>query len=44
MRAEAHPNEDPATVPHPSARVAPFVAVAAGEDPGWRLEAAEWPA
>ena len=42
MRAAAYPGEDPATVPHPSARVAPFVAVAAGADPGWRVEAAEW--
>lgn len=42
MRAQAHPEEEPATVPHPSARVAPFVAVAAGEDPGWRIEGAEW--
>ena len=42
MRAAAYPGEDPATVPHPSARVPPFVAIAAGADPGWRVEAAEW--
>lgn len=42
MRAAAYPREDPATVPHPSSRVAPFLAVAAGADPGPRVEAAEW--
>lgn len=44
MRAAAYPEEDPATVPHPSARVAPFVAILAGADPGPRVEAAEWTA
>jgi NAD(P)-dependent dehydrogenase (short-subunit alcohol dehydrogenase family) len=43
MRAAAYPDEDPATLPHPSTRVAPFIAVLAGEDPGPRVEAAEWP-
>lgn len=44
MRAAAYPAEDPATVPHPSALVAPFLAVAAGADPGPHVEAAEWTA
>jgi NAD(P)-dependent dehydrogenase (short-subunit alcohol dehydrogenase family) len=42
MRAAAYPREDPSTVPHPASRVAPFIAVAAGEDPGWLVQAAEW--
>lgn len=42
MRAAAYPGEDPATVPHPSSLVGPFVAVAAGADPGPHVEAAEW--
>ncbi|MEQ9093011.1 MAG: SDR family NAD(P)-dependent oxidoreductase [Miltoncostaeaceae bacterium] len=42
MRAAAYPDEDPATVPHPSSLVAPFLAVAAGADPGAHVEAAEW--
>ncbi len=42
MRAAAYPGEDPATVPHPSARVAPFIAILAGEDPGPHVEAAQW--
>ena len=42
MRAAAHPTEDPNTVPHPSARVEPFVAIAEGADPGSRIDAAEW--
>lgn len=42
MRAAAYPREDPATVPHPRARVAPFIAVAAGADPGPHVEASEW--
>lgn len=42
MRAAAYPGEDPATVPHPSSVVEPFVAVAAGADPGPRVEAREW--
>ena len=42
MRAEAHPDEDPATVPPPSERVAPVLAVLAGEDPGPFVEASEW--
>ncbi|MEW6583621.1 MAG: SDR family NAD(P)-dependent oxidoreductase [Actinomycetota bacterium] len=42
MRAAAMPGEDPATVPHPSSVVPAFVAVAAGADPGWRVEAREW--
>lgn len=42
MRAQAHPEEDPATVPPPSERVAPVLAVLAGEDPGPRVQAAEW--
>ena len=42
MRAAAYPGEDPATLPHPSAVVEPFVAVAAGADPGPYVEAREW--
>ncbi len=42
MRAEAHPGEDPATVPPPSERVAPVLAVLAGDDPGPRVQAAQW--
>lgn len=42
MRAAAYPGEDPATLPHPSAVVEPFVAVAAGADPGPYAEAREW--
>ncbi len=42
MRAAAYPQEDPATVPDPADLVAPFVAVAAGADPGAHVEAARW--
>jgi NAD(P)-dependent dehydrogenase (short-subunit alcohol dehydrogenase family) len=42
MRAAAYPDEDPATLPHPSGRVAPFIAVLAGDDPGPHVEAAQW--
>jgi NAD(P)-dependent dehydrogenase (short-subunit alcohol dehydrogenase family) len=42
MRAAAYPTEDPATLPHPSAVVEPFVAIAAGADPGPRIDAASW--
>lgn len=42
MRAAAYPAEDPATVPHPSALVEPFIAIAEGADPGPHVEAAEW--
>ena len=42
MRAAAYPREDPATVPHPSTVVEPFIAIAAGADPGPRIDAAEW--
>ena len=42
MRAAAYPDEDPATLPRPSAVVAPFVAIAAGADPGPRIDAAAW--
>ncbi|HSI31101.1 MAG TPA: hypothetical protein VK951_07215, partial [Miltoncostaeaceae bacterium] len=42
MRAAAYPDEDPATVPHPSSRVGPFIAILAGEDPGPHVEAAQW--
>jgi NAD(P)-dependent dehydrogenase (short-subunit alcohol dehydrogenase family) len=42
MRAAAHPKEDPATVPHPSTVVEPFLAIAAGADPGPRVDAAQW--
>jgi NAD(P)-dependent dehydrogenase (short-subunit alcohol dehydrogenase family) len=42
MRAGAYPDEDPATVPHPSALVEPFIAIAAGADPGPHVEAAQW--
>ncbi len=42
MRAAAYPDEDPATVPHPSTVVEPFIAIAAGADPGPRIDAATW--
>jgi NAD(P)-dependent dehydrogenase (short-subunit alcohol dehydrogenase family) len=42
MRARAYPDEDPATVPHPSSLVEPFIAIAAGADPGPHVEAAQW--
>lgn len=42
MRTAAYPHEDPATLPHPSSVVAPFVAIAAGADPGPRIDAARW--
>ena len=42
MRAAAYPSEDPATVPHPSSVVAPFIAIAQGLDPGPRIDAAQW--
>ena len=42
MRAEAHPAEDPATVPPPAERVAPVIAVLEGADPGPRVQASEW--
>lgn len=42
MRAAAYPGEDPATLPHPSSVVEPFIAIAAGADPGPRVEAREW--
>lgn len=44
MRAAAHPKEDPATVPHPSSLVEPFVAIAAGAQTDWRVEASQWTA
>ena len=42
MRAAAYPDEDPATLPHPSTVTAPFVAIAEGLDPGPHVEAAQW--
>jgi NAD(P)-dependent dehydrogenase (short-subunit alcohol dehydrogenase family) len=42
MRAAAYPDEDPATVPHPSSLVEPVLAIVAGADPGPRIEAREW--
>lgn len=42
MRAAAYPGEDPATVPHPSSRAEPVIAILAGADPGPHVEAAEW--
>jgi NAD(P)-dependent dehydrogenase (short-subunit alcohol dehydrogenase family) len=42
MRAAAYPDEDPATLPHPSSVVGPFVAIAEGADPGPRIDAAQW--
>lgn len=44
MRAAAYPSEDPETVPHPSSVVEPFIAIAAGADPGPRIDAADWSA
>jgi NAD(P)-dependent dehydrogenase (short-subunit alcohol dehydrogenase family) len=43
MRAAAYPQEDPATVPHPSSVAPAFVAIAAGDDPGPLVDAREWP-
>ena len=40
MRAAAYPDEDPATLPRPATVVGPFVAIAAGADPGPRIDAA----
>ena len=42
MRAAVHPEEDPATVPPPSERVPPVIAVLKGADPGPCIQAAEW--
>lgn len=42
MRAAAYPAEDPATVPHPSSVLEPFVAIVAGADPGPLIDAREW--
>ena len=42
MRAAAYPREDPATVPRPSTVVEVFLAIAAGADPGPRVDAAQW--
>jgi NAD(P)-dependent dehydrogenase (short-subunit alcohol dehydrogenase family) len=42
MRREAHPGEDPATVPHPRTVTAAFIAIAAGADPGPAVDAREW--
>jgi NAD(P)-dependent dehydrogenase (short-subunit alcohol dehydrogenase family) len=42
MRATAYPDEDPATVAHPSSRAEPFIAILAGEDPGPLVQAAQW--
>ena len=42
MRADAYPGEDPATVPEPAELAAPFVAVAAGDDPGPFVEVPDW--
>jgi NAD(P)-dependent dehydrogenase (short-subunit alcohol dehydrogenase family) len=44
MRAAAYPDEDPSTLPRPESVVPVFVAIAAGADPGPRVEAREWPA
>lgn len=44
MRAAAYPREDPQTLPHPSIRVEPFIAIAEGADPGVRIDAREWAA
>lgn len=42
MRAAAHPEEEPGTVPHPSSVVEPFVALAEGAETDWRIEASQW--
>ncbi len=42
MRAAAYPGEDPATVPHPSSVLEPFVAIVAGADPGPLIDARDW--
>jgi NAD(P)-dependent dehydrogenase (short-subunit alcohol dehydrogenase family) len=39
MRAKAYPQEDPATVPHPSSKVEAFIRIAEGLDPGAVVEA-----
>lgn len=42
MRAAAYPDEDPATVPRPESVVPVFVAIAAGADPGPRVDGPAW--
>jgi NAD(P)-dependent dehydrogenase (short-subunit alcohol dehydrogenase family) len=42
MRRDAHPEEDPAVVPHPRSIVEPFVAIAAGAAVDPYVEASEW--
>lgn len=42
MRAAVYPDEDPATVPPPSERVPPVIAVLKGANPGPRIQASEW--
>lgn len=42
MRRMAHPDEDPATVPHPRAVTEPFVAIAAGAPARGVVEARAW--
>ncbi len=44
MRAAAYPDEDPATLPRPASVVEPFLAIAAGADPGPRIDARDWEA
>jgi NAD(P)-dependent dehydrogenase (short-subunit alcohol dehydrogenase family) len=41
MRAEAKPDEDPATVPEPATRVRAFLDVARGAETGWLVRAYE---
>jgi len=41
MRAAAYPDEDPATLPHPSTKAEAFVRILAGMDPGARVGADE---
>jgi NAD(P)-dependent dehydrogenase (short-subunit alcohol dehydrogenase family) len=42
MRAAAYPDEDPATLPRPESVAEAFVAIAAGADPGPRVDAPGW--
>lgn len=42
MRAAAHPDEDPATLPRPESVVPLFLAIAEGADPGPHVNARDW--
>ena len=44
MRAEAEPDEDPATVPEPAVRVRAFIDVSSGAETDWLVRSYDWPA